>query len=133
MPYSLRQLTSQRDKYIKNIQELKASAEDKGAVSIGELTFQPIQFFNTLNQQSSQQIDMFLSFFPTLPEILDCARKAAKEENKKRECEVKIARIMEEKRKKRQRQCEKDEELNRKKRMRMLTGGAGEGSSQTMN
>ena len=133
MPYSLKQLKSQRDNYIKNIQELRASAEDKGAESIGELRFHPIQFFNNLTEESSQRIDIFLSFFPTLPEILECARKAAKEE-KKRECEVKIAKMMEEKRKKRQREF--DEELDTSKRIKMLTGGTGgngEGTSQTMN
>ena len=134
MPYSLRQLKSQRDNYIKNIQELRASAEDKGAESIGELRFDPIQFFNNLTEETSQRIDIFLSFFPTLPEILECARKAAKEEKKRRECEVKIANMMKEKRKKRQREFE--EEQDTRKRMRMLTGGTGgtgEGTSQTMN
>lgn len=84
MPYSLRQLKSQRDNYIKNIQELRSSVEDKGAESIGELRFHPIQFFNQLTEESSQRIDIFLSFFPTLPEILERARKAAKEEKKKK-------------------------------------------------
>ena len=134
MPYSLRQLESQRDNYIKNIQELRASAEDKGAESIGDLIFNPIHFFNNLTKETSQRIDIFLSFFPTLPEILECARKAAKEEKKKRECEVKIAKMMKEKRKKRQREF--DEEPDTSKRMKMLTGGTdgnGEGTSQTMN
>ena len=85
MPYSLRQLESQRDNYVKNIQELRASAEDKGAESIGDIAFNPIHFFNTLNQETSQRIDMFLSFFPSLPEILELQRKAAREEKKKEE------------------------------------------------
>ena len=63
MPYSLRQLESQRDNYVKNIQELRASAEDKGAESIGDIAFNPIHFFNTLNQETSQRIDMFYHFF----------------------------------------------------------------------
>ena len=33
MPYSLKQLKSQRDTYIKNIEELKSTAEDKGVGS----------------------------------------------------------------------------------------------------
>ena len=134
MPYSLKQLKSQRDTYIKNIEELRASAEDKGAGSIGDIAFNPIHFFNTLNQETSQRINTFLSFFPTLPEILELARKAAKEEKKRRECEVKISKMMEEKRKKRQREF--DEEPDTSKRMKMLTGGTGgngEGTSQTMN
>ena len=130
MPYSLKQLKSQRDTYIKNIEELRASAEDKGAGSIGDIAFNPIHFFNTLNQETSQRINTFLSFFPTLPEILELARKAAKEEKKRRECEVKISKMMEEKRKKRKREF--DEEQDTGKRM-MLTGGTGEGTSQTMN
>ena len=134
MPYSLRQLKFQRDNYIKKIQELRASAEDKGAESIGELIFDPIHFFNNLTEETSQRIDIFLSFFPTFPEILECARKAAKEEKKRRECEVKIAKMMKEKQKKRKREFEEEQDTT--KRLRMLTGatgGDGEGTSQTMN
>ena len=82
MPYSLRQLKSQRDNYMKNIQELRASAVDKGAESFGPIIFYPLQFFDKLNEEPLQVIDMFISFFPTIPEILECARKAAKEEKK---------------------------------------------------
>ena len=84
MPYSLRQLKSQRDKYIKNIQELRASVEDKGAAEIGELRFHAIQFFNELTEEPLERINIFLSFFPILPEILECAKKAAKEEKKRK-------------------------------------------------
>ena len=98
------------------------------------MRFDPIHFFNNLTEETSQRIDIFLSFFTTLPEILECARKAAKEEKKRRECEVKIANMMKEKRKKRKREFE--EEQDTRKRMRMLTGGTGgtgEGTSRTMN
>ena len=113
MPYSLRQLQSQRDKYIKNIQELRASAEDKGAAEIGELRFHAIDFFNGLTEIPSDRIDIFLSFFPILPEILECARKAANEEQKRRKCEVKIANMKKEKRKKRERESEEEEDEQR--------------------
>lgn len=82
MPYSLKQLKSQRDTYNKNIEELRASAEDKGAGSIGNLTLNPLHFFNNLSAVPSEQIDTFLSFFPSLPEILELQRKAAREEKK---------------------------------------------------
>ena len=130
MPYSLKQLKSQRDTYNKNIEELRASAEDKGAGSFGNFTLNPLHFFNNLSTVNLNQIDAFLSFFPTLPEILELQRKAAREEKKRRECEVKISKMMEEKRKKRKREF--DEEQDTGKRM-MLTGGTGEGTSQTMN
>ena len=133
MPYSLRQLESQRDNYVKNIQELRASADDKGAESIGDIAFNPIHFFNTLNQETSQRIDMFLSFFPTLPEILECARKAAKEEKKRRECEVKIVKMMKEKRKKRKREFDEEQDTGKRMMLTGGTGGTGEGTSQTMN
>ena len=82
MPYSLKQLKSQRDTYIKNIEELRASAEDKGAGSFGDLILNPLHFFDNLTEVNSEQINTFLSLFPTLPEILELARKAAKEEKK---------------------------------------------------
>ena len=104
MPYSLKQLKSQRDTYIKNIEELRASAEDKGAGSFG--------------------------IFSYIAWDTGVTKKNCKRGKKRRECEVKIAKMMEEKRKKRQREF--DEEPDTSKRMR-LTGGNGKYSSQTMN
>ena len=45
MPYSLKQLEERRDSCIKKIQELKASAEDKGAKEFGNLNFSAVGFF----------------------------------------------------------------------------------------
>ena len=79
MPYSLKQLEERRDSCIKKIQELKASAEDKGAEEIGNLNFNAVGFFHGLFNMRSEEMDSFLSFFP---EILECARKAVNEEKK---------------------------------------------------
>ena len=137
MPYSLEQLKERRDSCIKKIQELKASAEDKGAAEIGNLNFNAIRFFHELFETPSEDIDLFLSFFPRFPEILECSRKAAKEEKKRRSFEEKIAkwRIEEGNKFKRKFDEEEKDERNKRKRLRMLTGatGSGEGTSQTMN
>ena len=126
MPYTLKQLELRRDSCIKKIQELKASAEDKGAAEIGNMTFNTVNFFNGLFEMSSEHIDLFLQFFPRFPEILECSRQAAHEEKitrKKMERENKIRRVLEEEQKK---------ERKKRKRMRMLTGASVEGTSQTM-
>ena len=87
MPYSLKQLKSQRDTYNKNIEELRASAENKGAGSFGNFTLNPLHFFNNLSTVNLNQIDAFLSFF------LHCLRywsyKEKLQEKKKKEENVK--------------------------------------------
>ena len=139
MPYSLKQLEERRDSCIKKIQELKASAEDKGAKEFGNLNFSAVGFFHGLFHVRSEEMDSFLSFFPRFPEILECARKAVNEEKRRRSFEVQIENIKTEQVKKLKRvfEEEEEEEKERKKRkhMKMLTGatGSGEGSSQTMN
>ena len=84
-----------------------------------------------------EDIDLFLSFFPRFPEILECTRKAANEEKRRRSFELQIENMKKEKRKKLKRVFEEEEKKERKKRkhMKMLTGatGSGEGTSQTMN
>ena len=137
MPYTLKQLEERRDSCIKKIQELKASAEDKGAEEIGNLNFNAIGFFHGLFEMRLEDIDLFLSFFPRFPEILECSRKAANEEKRRRSFEVQIENMKKEKRKKLKCVFEEEEKKERKKRkhMKMLTGatGSGEGKSQTMN
>ena len=137
MPYTLKQLELRRDSCIKKIQELKASAEDKGAEEIGNLNFNAIGFFHGLFEMRLEDIDLFLSFFPRFPEILECTRKAANEEKRRRSFELQIENMKKEKRKKLKRVFEEEEKKERKKRkhMKMLTGatGSGEGTSQTMN
>ena len=137
MPFTLKQLELRRDSCIKKIQELKASAEDKGAEEIGNLNFNAIGFFHGLVKMRSEDIDLFLTFFPRFPEILECARKAANEEKRRRNFEVQIEKIRMEKAKKFQRLMEDEQKKERKniKRLRMLTGatGSGEGTSKTMN
>ena len=100
MPFSLKQLELRRDSCIKKIQELKASAEDKGAEEIGNLNFNAIGFFHGLVEMRSEDIDSFLTFFPRFPEILECARKAANEEKRRRNFEAQIEKIRMEKAKK---------------------------------
>ena len=135
MPYTLKQLELRRDSCIKKIQELKASAEDKGAEEIGNLNFNAIGFFHGLFEMRLEDIDLFLSFFPGFPEILECTRKAANEEKRRRSFEVQIENMMKEKGKKLKRELEEEEELKKRKHMKMLTGvtGSGEGTSKTMN
>ena len=137
MPYTLKQLELRRDSCIKKIQELKASAEDKGAEEIGNLNFNAVGFFHGLFNMRSEEMDSFLSFFPRFPEILERARKAVNEEKRRRSFEVQIENIKTEQVKKLKRVFEEEEEKERKKRkhMKMLTGatGSGEGTSQTMN
>ena len=138
MPFSLKQLELRRDSCIKKIQELKASVEDKGAEEIGNLNFNAIGFFHGLFEMRLEDIDLFLSFFPRFPEILECTRKAANEEKRRRRSfELQIEKMKMEKVKKLKRVFEEEEKKERKKRkhMEMLTGatGFGEGTSKTMN
>ena len=137
MPFTLKQLKLRRNSCIKKLQKLKASAEDKGAAEIGNLNFNAIGFFHGLVEMRSEDIDLFLSFFPRFPEILECARKAANEEKRRRNFEVQIEKITMEKAKqvKRLFADEEKEERKQRKRLRMLTGstGSGEGTSKTMN
>ena len=137
MPYTLKQLELRRDSCIKKIQELKASAEDKGAKEFGNLNFNAVGFFHGLFEMRLEDIDLFLSFFTGFPEILECTRKAANEKKRRRSFEVQIENMQKEKRKKLKRVFEEEEKKERKKRkhMKMLTGatGSGEGKSQTMN
>ena len=137
MHFSLRQLELRRDSCIKKMQELKASAEDKGADKIGILNFNAIGFFHGLVEMRSEDIDSFLTLFPRFPEILECARKAANEEKRRRKFEIQIEEIKIEKTKQMYRLIENEQKKERKKRKRlmMLTGatGTGEGTTKTMN
>ena len=137
MPYTLKQLEERRDSCIKKIQELKASAEDKGAAEFGNLNFNAVGFFRELVEMPSQNINLFLKLFPNFPGILECSRQAAKVEKRRRSFEGKISKIKMEKVKKIKRELEEEENQERKKRrsLRMLAGGTGtrEGTSKTMN
>ena len=99
------------------------------------LNFNAIGFFHGLFEMRLEDIDLFLSFFPGFPEILECTRKAANEEKRRRSFEVQIENMMKEKGKKLKRELEEEEELKKRKHMKMLTGvtGSGEGTSKTMN
>ena len=138
MPYTLKQLKERRDSCIKKIQELKATAEDKGSKHHGELNFSSDVFYKELFTTPLEQIDSFLSFFPRFPDILECARKAANEEKKRRSFEEKIAQLRMEKGMKIKRLFDDEvkEERKTRKSLRMLTGGTGtgtgEGTSQEM-
>ena len=124
MPYSLKQLEERRDACIKNLQEYKESAKEKGGLDLGVLTFNSGAFFSSLVKMSEEEIDSFLSFFPQLPRILEFARQAAKEEKRRRKYEVDIAKYRREKRMKYKRFIEGEENKDKKKRKRInrLTG-----------
>ena len=109
MPYTLKQLELRRDSCIKKIQELKASAEDKGAAEFGNLNFNAVGFFHDLLKMPSQNIDLFLKLFPQFPEILECSRQAANAEKRRRSFEEKIAKIKMEQVKKLKRVFEEEE------------------------
>ena len=135
MPYTLKQLEERRDSCVKKTQELKAQVEDKRPEDYANLNFNAIGFFQELFESPSEKIDSFLSFFPRFPEILECARKAANEEKRRRSFEEQIAKLRMEKGMKIKRLFDDEvkEERKTRKRLRMLTGGStgnGEGSSQ---
>ena len=109
MPFSLKQLELRGDSCIKKIQELKATVEDKGAEEIGNLTFQANGFFHGLFNMPLEEIDLFLSFFPRFPEILERSRQAANAEKRRRSFEEKIAKIKMEQVKKLKRVFEEEE------------------------
>ena len=135
MPVTLKQLKAQRDNHLKKIEEYRAIAEDNGCKEIGPIAFDPISFFDDLFEESSERIALFLSFFPKLPQILECTRKAAKEEQKRRDCQQRITSMLEKRGKKRKREDKEDqgEEIKTRQRMKMLKDGFGEGTSQSMN
>ena len=111
------------------MQELKATAEDKGAEQYGAMDFNANGFFTELVEMSSERLDLFLSLFPRFPEILECSRKAVKEEKRRRFFEEEIAKLRKEKGKKIKRQFvdEIETETMTRKRLRMLTGDTGTG------
>ena len=109
MPYSLKQLEGRRDSCIKKIQEFKESAKERGALELGELTFNSVVFFSSLIDMKKQDIDSFLSFFPQLPRILEIARQAAIEEKRRRKFEVAIDKYRKERRMKHKRFIEGEE------------------------
>ena len=131
MPYTLKQLKERRDSCIKKIQELKAQVEDKRPEDYGNLNFNAIGFFQELFESPSEKIDSFLSFFPRFPEILECARKAANEEKRRRSFEEQISKLRMEKGMKIKRLFDDEvkEERKTRKRLRMLTGGSITGQS----
>ena len=137
MPYTLKQLEERRDSCVTKIQELKESAKDKGAEQLRSFTFHAIKYFNELVKSPEEEIDSFLSLFPELPKIFECARQASKQEKRRRRFEEQIAKLRMEKgmQVKRFLEDEQKKELTTRKRLRMLTGatGTGEGTSQTMN
>ena len=90
MPLTLRQLEGRRDACVEKIQELKVLADGIGGAELGNLTFNSSGFFTGLVGMSKEEIDAFLSLFPQLPRVLECARQAANEETKRRKFEVQI-------------------------------------------
>ena len=119
MPYSLKQLEERRDACIKNLQEYKESAKEKGCLDLGTMTFNAGAFFSSLVKMSEEEIDAFLAFFPQLPKILELARQAAKEEKRRRKYEVDIGKYRKEKRMKYKRFLEGEENKDKKKRKRI--------------
>ena len=137
MPYTLRQLEGRRDACIKKIQEFKDSANERGGSDMGSLTFNSSAFFSCLVDMAKEDIDLFLSFFPQLPRILDIARQAAIEEKRRRKFEVEIAKFRKEKEMKLKRFLEAEEKKDQKKTKRLKRLSAPpalkEGSSQSVD
>ena len=135
MPVTLKQLKAQRDNHLKKIEEYKAIAKDNGSDEIPPITINPRSFFDELFQESSERIACYISCFPYVNQILECTLKAAKEEKKRRECQQKIAYMLEKRGKKRKREDDEDEGEERRTslRMKMIQDGNGEGTSQSMN
>ena len=98
MPYTLKQLEGRRDACINKIQEFKDSAKERGGSDLGDLYFNSGVFFSGLIKMTKEEIDSFLSFFPQLPRILNLARQAAIEEERRRKFEVEIAKFRRERR-----------------------------------
>ena len=90
MPYTLKQLQIRRDQCIENIVEHKTLALETGGVAMSSISFNTIEFFETLAEMSDQQIQYFLDVFPQLPKIFDLCRQAATEEVRRRKYQADI-------------------------------------------
>ena len=110
MPHTLSQLKDARDNCFKRIEELKETAKDKGASTIGSLSINPLGILDGLYDMSLVEIESFLSFFPRYPEILKCLEKVVKEEKKRRYYQERINTIRIEKEKKIKRKIQEEME-----------------------
>ena len=137
MPLTLRQLEERRDGCIKKIQEFKDLAEGIGGAKLGKLDFDARGFFSGLVAMSEQDINYFLSLFPQWPKILEYARQAVKEEEKRRNFEVEIEKVRKEKEIKIKRfyEAEQKKQKKRKKRLQKLAAplALDDGLSQSMD
>ena len=135
MPLTLKQLKAQRDNHVKKIEEYQRIAKDNYSDQLTSLSIEPEEFLAKLFQQPSEEIANIITLYPYVNQILECIYKTAKEEQKRRECEQKIAMMQDKRLKKRKR--EDDEEEGEQKitraRMKMIQDGSGEGTSKTMN
>lgn len=66
MPYTLNQLQERRDSCIKKIQELKATAEDKGCKEKGDMNFSSSVFWNELFTKPLKDLDFFFIIFSSI-------------------------------------------------------------------
>ena len=132
MPLTLKQLKAQRDNHVKKIEEYQRIAKDNYSDQISPLSIEPEYFFNTIFQLPSERIASTITLYPYVNQILECIYKSAKEEQKRRECEQKIAMMQDKRLKKRKREDDEDEGEERRTslRMKMIQDGSGEGTSQ---
>ena len=84
MPLTLRQLQIRHDNCLEKIEEFKTLVNDIGGSYLGNISFNPNEFFNGMVVMSDEEIKSFLSMFPQLPRILELSRQAACEESKRR-------------------------------------------------
>ena len=135
MPLTLKQLKAKRDNHLKKIEEYKAIAKDYGSDRIIPIAINPRGFFDELFQVSSEEIANIITMYPCVNQILECIYKTTKEEQKRRECEQKIAMMQDKRLEKRKREDDEDEGEERRTslRMKMIQDGNGEGTSQSMN
>ena len=132
MPLTLKQLKAQRDNHVKKIEEYQRIAKDNYSDQISPLSIEPEYFFNTIFQLPSERIASTITLYPYVNQILECIYKSAKEEQKRRECEQKIAMMQDKRLEKRKREDDEDEGEERRTslRMKMIQDGSGEGTSQ---
>ena len=90
MPLTLKQLQNRRDQCLERIEEHEAMVLNIGG-DMNTFSFNASEFFRGLSEMTNQDIEFFLEAFTQLPRVLDLARQAATEEQKRRKYEANIA------------------------------------------
>ena len=107
MSLTLNQLKEKRDNHVKKIEEYKRKAETNISYQTSlNINIKPKEFFNSLDHQTSEAMENITTMYPYLTQMLEFIFKSSKEEQKRRECEKKIAMMKEKRLKKRKREDE---------------------------